>query len=223
MVTNTIYASNRMIFSTPEGMTYLNQFFKQVFSRAGIELVTEEVPYSRSFQMVNAGYLDGDLFRSNRSLIVYPNVIQIATKDTLWVSKNLITKKNRTAKINHDIAAYVVGLETNPQFWSHENINWIGVYSFDVLCKLILSERVDFALVISQGLIYSESSCASEVVFSESLTRYPVFMWIHKDHEKWIPAIQGAYDLYFTQFLQLLQEKRQPILIDQNEFKKWLN
>lgn len=184
-------------FEKPE--TYLIQeVLAEVFKRAKIDLVYQNLPNKRSLINANRGLDDGDATRVLEISNYYPNLRPVPVEDhkieimALTNKKIKLTDPSQLSNYHVGVIrgmkiAVLMGQKAKPKSLT------LGTDSIQLL-KMLNSKRLDVVLINKSGLLAGLTKIVPENLFlvKKPLLTRKLYLHLHKKNESHIPALQKA-------------------------------
>lgn len=169
----------------------------ELFSRLGFNPVISHVPGERGLINLNAGIDDGILSRVGGLTKIYPNIIQMNEAAVEWRFVAFTRNKNIHIKNWDDFEPYDVAMVTGWKVFE-KNIkkyhSLTRVRDSELLFRMLEANRVDVVVHALRTGKWQINKLGIQGIRIEKpdLTKKKKYFYMHKSHEKLIPAADEA-------------------------------
>ncbi|MDH5184569.1 MAG: transporter substrate-binding domain-containing protein [Gammaproteobacteria bacterium] len=195
----------------------LEKISREAFRRIGVDVKVTILPGERALINVNSGIDDGDLFRAPGFESNYPNLVQVPEKIGI-MEFMAYSKESHPASISwQDLQNHTIAYATGWKIYDRKvKANEITkVRKINDLFPLLENGRADIVLIDRwQGLYIAKSSGHKVHLIEPPLATVDMYMYLHKNHAKLIPALSqalkemkrdGSYQKIYTSLNQSLK------------------
>lgn len=186
--------------SNSEQTGHFDVIVKAAFAKLNKQVTIIAKPPERSLQDANTGITDGDFFRVSQIETLYPNLIKVPvplyTLELLAFGQHI---EDMHFTQWQDLAPYSIGyikgwkiIEKNIQDFKHK----VSVSDHETLFKLLEINRLDIAIYSRVfGIDLMKRLNITNIQMSRHIfANEPMYLFLHKRHEKLIPALVRAFN-----------------------------
>lgn len=166
---------------------------KKAYHRLGIDITVLELPASEALQRANSGQADGEVQRIDGISRNFPNLIQVPIPINYIQGAVFSKKKKRKLRGWHSLRIFKIGLVKGVIF-AEKGTRGMQVQmaqSYAELIDLLLNDKVDLIVVpyINGAASIRQHPQGDKLHFNGILETYLLYHYLHKQHEKLLPAI----------------------------------
>jgi len=173
---------------------------QEMFKRAKINVLLQDMPNKRSLINANSGVDDGDATRVWEINKYYPNLVPVPVQS---FNIDIVAVTNRDIKIERvsDLHHYNVGVINGMKIAvlmaeEAKPLSLSKVTKHDTLLKMLASNRLDVVLVNKASLFNHIDKIKDRGFYlvAKPLMTRPLYLQLHKKNEKYVPRLQAALE-----------------------------
>jgi polar amino acid transport system substrate-binding protein len=180
--------------------SFVHKITQEMFKRAKIKVLLQQMPNKRSLINVNSGLDDGDATREFEINKYYPNLVPVPVQS---FNIDIVAVTNRDIKIEKvsDLHGYNVGVINGMKIAvlmaeEAKPLSLSKVTEHETLLKMLELNRLDIALVNKASLLNHIDKLKDRGFYlvAKPLMIRPLYLQLHKKHKQYVPRLQAALE-----------------------------
>ena len=180
--------------------SFVHDITQEMFKRAKMKVLLQQMPNKRSLINANSGLDDGDATRVLEINKYYPNLVPVPVQS---FNIDIVAVTNREIKIEKvsDLHDYNLGVINGMKIAvlmaeEAKPLSLSKVTKHETLLKMLESNRLDIALVNKASLLNHIDKIKDRGFYlvAKPLMTRPLYLQLHKKNKQYIPRLQAALE-----------------------------